>query len=147
MQTNSIAQQKDKVVTKRDLVVYLDDGQVFVKTLKIQMDKNQRIRLLLEILFIAFVAFLTPIVFIKSHSVLGHVVTCVGGAIGVFCGTARVLCNLARWAYNLNHMQAVMGKWYVEDIAALCGDFIKAGLKVAAEEVAKKDHSKTENAD
>lgn len=124
-------------------LITIEDHHVNVKTLKVSMSRKHRIIMFLDILTVALVSGIT--VGMSMSNTLSQYVWIIA-PIGLFVllfFIGKIVVDFQNWIFTMNAMQAKMGEWYMEDIIGICQDFIKAGTKLAVEEVEKAVEEKT----
>lgn len=132
--------------TKREPVVEIVKGQCKVKTLQITMSKRRRTIMLINLFTIGFVPAMSVWWATQEKSLTAIIGIACFGIVALGCSILKTLCDFNNWMFSMNIMQEKMGQSYVEDVTNICNDFIKAGCKLAAEEVSKatRDNCKTE---
>ena len=124
-------------------LITIKDNHVNVKTLKVSMSRKHRIIMFLDIWIVALVSGIT--VGMSMSNTLSQYVWIIS-TIGLFVllfFIGKIVVDFQNWIFTMNAMQAQMGEWYMEDIIGICQDFIKAGTKLAVEEVEKAVEEKT----
>ena len=121
----------------RPCVVEITNGQCNVKTFELSMSKRHRIVMLINLSAIGFVPAMTVWCATQINTPTGIAASLAFGIAALVCGIGKTICDFSNWLFTMNKMQEKVGEWYLEDITNICNDFIKAGCKVAAEEVAK----------
>ena len=124
-------------------LITVKDNKVNVKTLQVSMSRRHRVVMFVDLWTIAWVAGLT--VGMSMATTLSHYVWIIApiGFLVLLCAIGKTVVDFQDWLFTMNAMQAQMGEWYMEDIIGICQDFIKAGTKLAVEEVEKAVEEKT----
>ena len=124
-------------------LITLKDNKVNIKTFQLSMSRKHRIVLFMDVLTIAWASGLTVGMSMASTLVQYVWIIAPIGVLALLCAIGKTITDFQNWLFTMNAMQAQMGEWYMEDIIGICQDFIKAGTKLAVEEVEKAVEEKT----
>ena len=122
---------------QRPIVIEVKDRKINVNTLEISMSRRFRLGMLCNFLCLAGLSALTTYLVMAKAFPCAPWIIGVGGGFLTFCSICHAIIKLHDWAYTMNSMNQQMGEWAMEDVIAICRDFIAAGIQYAAEEVQK----------